>query len=76
MTSLDEPRPNYHGVMAIDQVTGRYRPQFPRWKTNVRVSTNITQPFEMCSAESNVVSSIQGYRISFRNRSEGLNLKL
>jgi anoctamin-10 len=45
MTSLDEPRPNYRGVMGIDEVTGRYQPLFPRWKTNVRVSTNITRPF-------------------------------
>ncbi|PNF39603.1 Anoctamin-10 [Cryptotermes secundus] len=37
MTSLDEPRPNYHGVMGIDVVTGRYQPQFPRWKTNARL---------------------------------------
>ncbi|KAJ9594502.1 hypothetical protein L9F63_014114, partial [Diploptera punctata] len=36
MTSLDEPRPNYRGVMGIDPVTGRYQPQFPRWKTNAR----------------------------------------
>jgi len=42
MTSLDEPRSNYRGVMGVDQVTGRYQPQFPRWKTNVRVSINIT----------------------------------
>ncbi|GFG34765.1 hypothetical protein Cfor_04644 [Coptotermes formosanus] len=37
MTSLDEPRPNYHGVMGIDEVTGRHQPQFPRWRTNVRL---------------------------------------
>ncbi|XP_063229785.1 anoctamin-10 isoform X3 [Bacillus rossius redtenbacheri] len=37
MTSLDEPRPNYHGTMGIDAVTGRLQPQFPRWKTNVRM---------------------------------------
>ncbi|KAJ4441831.1 hypothetical protein ANN_11690 [Periplaneta americana] len=37
MTSLDEPRPNYRGTMGIDKVTGRYQPQFPRWKTNARL---------------------------------------
>ncbi|PSN48008.1 Anoctamin-10 [Blattella germanica] len=37
MTSLDEPRPNYRGVMGIDKVTGRFQPQFPRWKTNARL---------------------------------------
>ncbi|XP_021939125.1 anoctamin-10 isoform X2 [Zootermopsis nevadensis] len=37
MTSLDEPRANYRGVMGIDEVTGRYQPQFPRWKTNARL---------------------------------------
>jgi len=33
MTSFDEPRPNFHGVMGIDQVTGKMLPQSPRWKT-------------------------------------------
>nr|CAD7571941.1 unnamed protein product [Timema californicum] len=36
MTGLDEPRPNYHGTMAIDTITGRYQPQFPKWKTYLR----------------------------------------
>nr|CAD7418839.1 unnamed protein product [Timema poppensis] len=37
MTGLDEPRPNYHGTMAIDTITGRYQPQFPKWKTYLRM---------------------------------------
>ncbi|KAK7789933.1 hypothetical protein R5R35_010907 [Gryllus longicercus] len=38
MTSLDDdPRPNFHGHMAVDPVTGRFQPQFPRWKTNARL---------------------------------------
>lgn len=39
MTSLDEPRPNFRGVMGIDAVTGRMQPQYPRWKTNVKVAS-------------------------------------
>lgn len=37
-SSLDEPRPNFHGVMGIDHVTGRLQPQSPRWKTQAKVS--------------------------------------
>lgn len=38
MTSLDEPRPNFHGQMGTDPVTGRIQPQYPRWKTNTKVT--------------------------------------
>lgn len=37
MTSLDEPRPSFQGVMELDSITGRYFPQYPRWKTNVKM---------------------------------------
>lgn len=37
MTSLDEPRANFHGHMGVDAVSGRIQPQYPRWKTNVKV---------------------------------------
>nr|XP_018904651.1 PREDICTED: anoctamin-10 isoform X1 [Bemisia tabaci]XP_018904652.1 PREDICTED: anoctamin-10 isoform X1 [Bemisia tabaci] len=37
LTSLDdEPRPNFQGQMAIDHITGRFQPQYPRWKTNAK----------------------------------------
>ena len=39
MTSLDEPRPNYHGTMMVVTITGRLLPQFPRRTTYMRVST-------------------------------------
>lgn len=38
MTSLDEPRPNFRGAMGVDAVTGRMQPQYPRWKTNAKVT--------------------------------------
>lgn len=34
---LEEPRSGYHGKMGIDEVTGRYQPQYPKWKTNAKV---------------------------------------
>ncbi|KAL1123938.1 hypothetical protein AAG570_001708 [Ranatra chinensis] len=37
MTSLDEPRPNFRGVMGKDSVTDRLLPQYPRWKTNMKM---------------------------------------
>lgn len=37
MTSLDEPRPNFYGHMGKDHVTGRLQPQYPRYKTNVKM---------------------------------------
>jgi len=37
MTSLDEPRPNFHGTMMVDTITGRLLPQFPRKTTYIRV---------------------------------------
>ncbi|KAL0274144.1 UNVERIFIED_CONTAM: hypothetical protein PYX00_006638 [Menopon gallinae] len=37
MTSLDEPRPEFRGKMGVDEVTGRYQPKYPRWKTNVKM---------------------------------------
>ncbi|KAE8743738.1 hypothetical protein FOCC_FOCC009649 [Frankliniella occidentalis] len=37
MTSLDEPRPNFHGTMMRDTVTGRLLPQFPRRTTSIRM---------------------------------------
>lgn len=37
MSSLDEPRPNFHGQIAVDPVTGRKQPSYPRWKTNAKV---------------------------------------
>ncbi|XP_039279552.1 anoctamin-10 isoform X2 [Nilaparvata lugens] len=36
-SSMDEPRPNFRGTMAIDVVTGKKQPQFPRWKTNLKM---------------------------------------
>ncbi|KAI4464863.1 ngep-related [Holotrichia oblita] len=42
MTSLDEPRSNYRGEMGIDPVTGRIQPQYPRWKTNVKVNHTLS----------------------------------
>lgn len=41
MTSLDEPRPNFRGQMGLDAITGRMQPQYPRWKTNAKVSNTI-----------------------------------
>ncbi|XP_046676010.1 anoctamin-10 isoform X2 [Homalodisca vitripennis] len=38
-SSLDEPRPNYNGVMGVDHVTGRLQPQCPRWKTQLKMYT-------------------------------------
>ncbi|XP_065163565.1 anoctamin-10 isoform X3 [Atheta coriaria] len=37
MTSMDEPRPNFQGHMAIDEVTGKMSPQYPRIKTNFKM---------------------------------------
>ncbi|KAB0797482.1 hypothetical protein PPYR_08475 [Photinus pyralis] len=37
MTSLDEPRGNFHGRMGKDAVTGRIQPQYPRWKTTAKL---------------------------------------
>lgn len=37
-SSMDEPRPNFRGTMGVDIVTGKLQPQFPRWKTYVKVS--------------------------------------
>uniref|UniRef100_A0A1B6EGA3 Anoctamin n=1 Tax=Clastoptera arizonana TaxID=38151 RepID=A0A1B6EGA3_9HEMI len=36
-SSLDDPRPNFIGVMGKDVVTERLQPQSPRWKTNVKM---------------------------------------
>jgi anoctamin-10 len=33
-----EPRLSYRGKIAIDPVTGRYRPKYPWWKTGMKVS--------------------------------------
>ncbi|XP_054284644.1 anoctamin-10 isoform X2 [Macrosteles quadrilineatus] len=38
-SSLDEPRPNFKGVMGVDHVTGKLQPQAPRWKTQVKMYT-------------------------------------
>lgn len=37
MTSMDEPRPNFRGVMAIDPITGKLQPQSPRYLTYTKV---------------------------------------
>lgn len=37
MTSLDEPRANFRGQMVTDAVSGRVQPQYPRWKTNMKM---------------------------------------
>jgi len=37
MTSLDEPRCGFQGEMGLDDITGRYQPKYPRWKTNLKV---------------------------------------
>lgn len=37
MTSLDEPRANYHGQMGKDPVSGKIQPRYPRWKTNAKM---------------------------------------
>ncbi|XP_071053046.1 anoctamin-10 isoform X1 [Onthophagus taurus] len=37
MTSLDLPRVNFRGPMSSDEVTGKLQPQYPRWKTNVKM---------------------------------------
>ncbi|XP_071452866.1 anoctamin-10 [Hetaerina americana] len=37
MTSLDEPRPGFHGEMEEDPITRQLLPQYPRWKTYVKM---------------------------------------
>ncbi|XP_044750603.1 anoctamin-10 isoform X2 [Coccinella septempunctata] len=37
MTSLDEPRANFQGVMEKDPITGKCTPQYPRYKTYVKM---------------------------------------
>lgn len=37
MTSLDEPRSEFRGEMGIDEITGRYQPKYPRWKTSAKM---------------------------------------
>ncbi|XP_050306991.1 anoctamin-10 [Anthonomus grandis grandis] len=37
MTSMDEPRPGFKGVMGIDAVTGKVCPQSPRFMTYVKM---------------------------------------
>ncbi|XP_014249776.1 anoctamin-10 [Cimex lectularius] len=37
MTSFDEPRPNFMGVMGVDVVTGKLLPQAPRFKTHLKM---------------------------------------
>ncbi|KAK9872301.1 hypothetical protein WA026_017103 [Henosepilachna vigintioctopunctata] len=37
MTSLDEPRANFRGTMAIDPITGKLTPQYPRYVTYVKM---------------------------------------
>lgn len=37
MTGLDEPRASFRGEMRIDHVTDLLQPQYPRWKTYVKV---------------------------------------
>ncbi|XP_066148761.1 anoctamin-10 [Euwallacea fornicatus] len=37
MTSLDEPRPQFRGVMGVDAVTGKVCPQSPRYITYVKM---------------------------------------
>ncbi|GBP86664.1 Anoctamin-10 [Eumeta japonica] len=39
MTSLDEPQPNYRGKLGIDPISGKLQPQYPRWKTNMKMLT-------------------------------------
>ncbi|CAM1154814.1 Uncharacterised protein g11419 [Pycnogonum litorale] len=35
--SYSEVRPDYHGVMTEDSVTGRYQPHYPAWKRYCKV---------------------------------------
>ncbi|XP_056630386.1 anoctamin-10 isoform X1 [Diorhabda sublineata] len=37
MTSMDEPRPNFRGAMGVDAITGKVRPQAPRYLTYVKM---------------------------------------
>ncbi|XP_030753800.1 anoctamin-10 [Sitophilus oryzae] len=37
MTSLDEPRPGFRGVMGVDAVTGKVCPQSPRFMTTLKM---------------------------------------
>lgn len=41
MTSMDEPRPNFRGVMGIDAITGKLQPQSPRYLTYTKVGKQI-----------------------------------
>lgn len=55
MTSLDEPRANFRGQMALDPITGRMQPQFPRWKTNLRMYCVSLPIVALCMAGAFVV---------------------
>lgn len=37
MTSMDEPRPGFRGIMGVDAVTGKVCPQSPRYMTYVKM---------------------------------------
>lgn len=47
MTSLDEPRCEHRGVMGLDEATGRYQAQYPRWKTNLKVMKQSRDPWKV-----------------------------
>ncbi|KAK4879968.1 hypothetical protein RN001_008114 [Aquatica leii] len=61
MTSLDEPRGNFRGHMGIDAVSGKLRPQYPRWKTNAKMYLLSLPLVVLCMAAAFVFMLLQFY---------------
>ncbi|XP_041778401.1 anoctamin-10 isoform X2 [Anopheles merus] len=61
MTNLDEPRPGYYGKLARDPITGKWTPQYPKWKTYVQMYC-VTAPIIMlCMGIAAFVTIFQFY---------------
>ncbi|XP_053675456.1 anoctamin-10 [Anopheles nili] len=61
MTNLDEPRVGYYGKLARDPITGKWTPQYPKWKTYVQMYCVTAPIILLCMAIAGFVTIFQFY---------------
>ncbi|XP_049288055.1 anoctamin-10 isoform X2 [Anopheles funestus] len=61
MTNLDEPRPGYYGKLARDPITGKWTPQYPKWKTYVQMYCVTAPIILLCMGIAAFVTIFQFY---------------
>nr|XP_023025137.1 anoctamin-10-like [Leptinotarsa decemlineata] len=71
MTSMDEPRPNFRGTMGIDAITGKVKPQSPRYLTYTKMYAVSLPIVVLCMVMAFILMLISFWAEDYFKKNEG-----